>query len=105
MVSALEASICRNAFKLCFQIQLVLLQHGGPHDILQLHGGAPIHGRAVQLDPIKPKLKPPGTKRLKLKHDEPLSTFAFNFSLRRYIMARTCTTQFSKVPYMAVANS
>ena len=24
------------------------------------------HGRAVQLDPIKPKLKPPGTKRLEL---------------------------------------
>jgi len=26
-------------------------------------------GRAVQLDPMKPKLKPPKTKRLKLKCD------------------------------------
>ena len=41
-------------------------------------------GRAVQVDPIKPKLKPPGAKRLKHKHDEPLSSFAFKFNLRRY---------------------
>jgi len=34
---------------------------------------------------MKPKLKPPGTKRLKLKYDEPLSTFGFNFNSRRYI--------------------
>jgi hypothetical protein len=33
---------------------------------------------------MKPKLKPPGTKRLKLKHENPLSSFAFNFNLRRY---------------------
>jgi hypothetical protein len=26
-------------------------------------------GRAVQVDPMKPKLKPPGTKHLKLKRD------------------------------------
>jgi hypothetical protein len=38
----------------------------------------------MQVDPIKPKLKPPGTKRLKLNYDEPLSTFAFDFKLRRY---------------------
>jgi hypothetical protein len=29
-------------------------------------------------------LKPPGTQRLKLKHDEVPSNFAFNFNLRRY---------------------
>jgi len=34
---------------------------------------------------MKPKLKPPGTKRLNLKYDELLSSFAFNFTLRRYI--------------------
>jgi hypothetical protein len=34
---------------------------------------------------VKPKLKAPGTKRLKLKYDEPLSNFAFKFNLRRYI--------------------
>jgi len=31
------------------------------------------------------KLKPPGTKRLKLKHDILLSNVAFKFALRRYI--------------------
>jgi hypothetical protein len=41
-------------------------------------------GRAVQVDTIKPKLKPPGTKRLKPKCDILLSTSAFKFSLRRY---------------------
>jgi len=42
----------------------------------------------VQVDPIKPKLKLPRTKRLKLQCDEPLSKFAFKFNLRRYTMAR-----------------
>jgi len=41
-------------------------------------------GRAVQVDPIKPKLKPPGTKLLKLKIDILLLTSAFKFNLRRY---------------------
>jgi hypothetical protein len=39
---------------------------------------------AVQADRIKPTLKAPGTKRLKLPHDEPLSSFAFEFNLRRF---------------------
>jgi len=39
----------------------------------------------VQRDPIKPTLKAPGTNILTLNHDEQLSTFAFNFKLRRYI--------------------
>jgi hypothetical protein len=34
---------------------------------------------------MKPKLKSPGTKRLKLFHDELLSKFAFKFNSRRYI--------------------
>ena len=38
----------------------------------------------MQVDPIKPTLKPPGTKRLKLQYDGPLSNSAFTFSLRRY---------------------
>jgi hypothetical protein len=41
-------------------------------------------GRAVQVDPMRPKLKPPGTKRLKLKCDILLSTSAFKFNLRCY---------------------
>ena len=39
-------------------------------------------GRPVQVDPIKPNLKPPGTKRLKLNCNNVLSTFAFDFILR-----------------------
>jgi len=42
----------------------------------------------VQVDPIRPTLKLPGTKRLKLKHDEPLSNFYFKFNLRRYSKIR-----------------
>jgi len=38
--------------------------------------------RAVRVDPMKSKLKPPGIQRLKPKCDELLSFFAFN--LRRY---------------------
>ena len=38
----------------------------------------------MQVDPIKPTLKVPGTKRLKLKYYEPLSSFAFKLNLRRY---------------------
>jgi len=49
-----------------------------------LHGGA--HGRVVQVDPMKRKLKAPGAKRLKLKYDEPLSIFAFKCILHRYTM-------------------
>ena len=44
----------------------------------------PRRGRAVQIDPIKPKFKAPGTKRSKLKSDELLSNFAFKTNLRRY---------------------
>jgi hypothetical protein len=40
----------------------------------------------VQLDHIKPTLKAPATKRLKLKHDKLLSNVAFKFKLRRYTM-------------------
>jgi hypothetical protein len=41
-------------------------------------------GRAVQVDPIKPTLKAPGTKCLKLKDDDLLSNCAFSFNSRRY---------------------
>jgi len=38
----------------------------------------------VQVARIKPTLKAPETKRLKLTYDTLLSNFAFNFKLRRY---------------------
>jgi len=56
----------------------------------------------VQVDPIKPTLKPPGTKRLKLKCDELLTNFAFKFNLRRFTeaaaarMVRRCWLTLSK---------
>jgi hypothetical protein len=44
-------------------------------------------GRAVQVDPINPTVKPPGTKRLKLQYHDPPSNFAFKFHLGRYTAA------------------
>jgi transmembrane 9 superfamily protein 2/4 len=35
---------------------------------------------------MKPKLKPPGFKRLKLEHEKLLSNLAFNANLCRYIL-------------------
>ena len=39
----------------------------------------------MQVDPFKPTLKAPGSKRLKLKYVKLLSSFAFKFDSRRYI--------------------
>jgi len=41
-------------------------------------------GMAVQVNPIKPTSKPPGTKRLKLKYDKVPSSFAYKFNSRHY---------------------
>ena len=38
----------------------------------------------MQVERIKPRLKAPGTERLKVNHDEPPSNDGFKFSLRRY---------------------
>jgi hypothetical protein len=47
-------------------------------------GAAPNQpGEVVQVDPIKPTFKAPGTKRLNLNYDKLLSSFAFKFNLRR----------------------
>jgi len=50
-------------------------------DDVRRHGA---QGKALQVDPIKPTLKLPGTKRLKLNCDILLSTYAFKFNLRRH---------------------
>ena len=74
------------------------LAAGSKRDNSTLNGAGPVNlnkrdsstqsrlsrGRPVQVDPIKPTLKAPGTKRLKLKHDILLSSFSFNFNVRRY---------------------
>ena len=39
----------------------------------------------MQVEPIKPMLKAPGNKRLKLKYNILLSSVAFNVNLRHYI--------------------
>jgi len=39
---------------------------------------APPHGKAMQVEPVKPMLKEPGTKRLKLNFVKVLSFTAFN---------------------------
>ena len=41
-------------------------------------------GKAVQVDPIKPASKAPGSERLKLKCGDLLSNVAFKLNLRRY---------------------
>jgi len=56
----------------------------------------PRHGQAVQVDPIKPTLTAPGTKRLKLKYDKPLSSFAYNFHLRRYNTEEAAARAYNK---------
>ena len=38
----------------------------------------------MQVEPIKPVLKAPGSMLLKLRYDGPLSNFAFKVNLRRY---------------------
>ena len=42
----------------------------------------------MQVDRIKPTLKAPGTKRLRLEDEKLLSNSAFKFILRRYSTAR-----------------
>ena len=46
----------------------------------------------MQVDPMTPKLTAPGTKRLTLKCDEPLSNFAFKFNSRCYTQDPTVAT-------------
>ena len=41
----------------------------------------------MHIDPIEPKLKPPGSKRLELEYDGLLSNFGFKFNLRLYSLA------------------
>jgi hypothetical protein len=106
VVAALGATISRTAFKLCFQNQVAPVQQGarqrrgvgavggglghlrGTHHVPALRphapGGRRQPGRAVQVDPIKPTLKSPGTERLKVKRVKPLSNFALNSNLHRY---------------------
>jgi hypothetical protein len=48
------------------------------------------HGEAVQVDPMTSDVKPPETNLLMLTYDEPLSSFTFEYNLRRYTMTCPC---------------
>ena len=50
------------------------------------------NGRAVQVDPIKPTLKAPKSKLLKLEHEKVLSNYAFKLKFRRYTTAPPTTS-------------
>ena len=54
------------------------------HRVAGARRPAAARGRAVQVDPIKPTLKAPESKPLKLEHEKTLSIFAFKFYLRHY---------------------
>ena len=53
---------------------------------------------------MKPKLKPPGIERLKLKCDILLSTSAFNINLRRYIKGMTYCGETSGASNLTIKN-
>ena len=55
----------------------------------------------MQIDPIKPSLKAPGTNLLTIKCNKPLSTFAFKLNLRRYTKDNN-TTNSAAVEAMAL---
>ena len=82
-----EELLSKNAFKFNlrrYTTVLLLVALVLATDKSRAHQVHASHGRAVQVNPVKPMLKPPGTKRLNLKCDIPLSTFAFKFYLRHY---------------------
>jgi len=98
-LSALKPKYDEPPLNFAFQIQVAPLHRGGSGVAppggrdLPAAGAAPaprddLTGRAVQVNPIKPRLKPPGDERLKLKCDILLSTFAVKFNLRRYTLAQ-----------------
>jgi len=57
---------------------------GRPYGGVVAGGAAGEGGGAMQVTPMKRKLKPPETNRLKLMWDIPGSNSAFEFNLRRY---------------------
>jgi hypothetical protein len=61
----------------------------------------------VQVPPIKPTLKAPGIKGLKLRCDDPPSNFAFKFNFRRYTPVRVedVTGASARTPGAGVSNS
>jgi hypothetical protein len=85
-----DTKIWRTAFRLCIQFQLALLHSGlAVLDTLPLAEDTKALAEVGQcrLTRCNPGLKEPGTNLSTLTCDEPLSTFAFTLSLRRYAEA------------------
>jgi len=57
------------------------------------HASVPNFGRAVQVDPMKPKLTPPGTKRMKLKCGYAAFNVCFHIQLAPLHLGRACDVQ------------
>ena len=52
----------------------------------------------MQVDPIKPTLKPPGSMHLNLRYDGTVSNFAFKLHPRRYMKElRTKRAEFTEL--------
>ena len=68
------------AVNCCYQFQLALLHQG--NSVCRVLRDAGL-GEAVQVEPMKSKLKAPGIKRWKLKYYHLVSSIAFKFNLRR----------------------
>ena len=76
--------LCHTCMSSCEVARII---HPGRHSLVVLSlviAGVPSFGEAVQVDPMQLNLKPPGTVRLKLQCDDPLSNSGFKFNLRRY---------------------
>jgi len=71
------------------RVEEVIIRNPKKKGYVRLHT---THGEAVQVDPMRPMLKAPGTKRLKLKYHKLLSSFAFEFNLRRYSTATSTSS-------------
>ena len=67
-----------------------------------MRGEEHVLGEAVQVEPMKSRLKAPGPKRLKLRYDNLLSSFAFKFNLRRYTWGYRALTAHTGFRGMAV---
>jgi len=67
------------------ECQPLVTGRDNPLDLLDRLRRQAVQGKAVQVDPIKPVLKAPGSVLLKLRNYGVLSDFAFNFNLRHYI--------------------
>jgi len=86
-----------------FQFQVAALHSGGGAAAGPEGGEVPaavrgVPGTAVQVEPMKPMLKAPGTKQLNLKYDELLSSFAFNSKLRRYSLVLDSENEAPELP-------